>query len=79
MPDAPPIVATPPEPQPLARVFDHLYLSADESFWQLAPAERSKEALRRVFAVAKSCLPPRLPLDFAPGRRQSIRHRGGVW
>jgi hypothetical protein len=56
-----------PEPAPLARAFDHVYLTADDRFWCLPSQARSREALRRVFAVSKSFrMPPRLNVATHP-------------
>jgi hypothetical protein len=49
-----------PEPTPLARAFDHIYLSADESFWRLPPLARSKETMRRAFVLSRCFRMPRL-------------------
>jgi hypothetical protein len=53
-----------PEPSPLARVFDHVYLTAGESFWRLSDRARSKETLRRAFALSRSYRAP-VQVDIA--------------
>ena len=51
-----------PEPQPMRRAFDHVYL-ADASLWDLPSRQRSKEVLRRVALLARSFrLPARLSI-----------------
>jgi hypothetical protein len=56
-----------PEPTPLARVFDHIYLTAEDSLWALPPLARSKEVLRRVALLSRSIpRPPRFDLAAHP-------------
>jgi hypothetical protein len=54
----------PVEREPVQRLFDHIYLSADETFWSLSPRQRSKEALRRICTLSRS-LPLRMRVDLA--------------
>jgi hypothetical protein len=62
MPDTPE-----PEPHPLLRAFDHIYLGADEAYWDLPSRARSLETLRRVFGLARSFrLPRRLHISTHP-------------
>ena len=43
-----------PEPQPLLRAFDYVYLTAPAGLWDAEPQARSLAVLRRVFAVSRS-------------------------
>jgi hypothetical protein len=47
MPDTPK-----PEPHPLLRAFDHIYLGAGEEYWGLPSRDRSLKTLRPLFASA---------------------------
>jgi hypothetical protein len=53
-----------PEPQPMARLFDHIYLTAEPGFWRLSDLARSKETMLRAFDRARSFRAPS-PLTVA--------------
>jgi hypothetical protein len=56
-----------PEPQPLLRAFDYVYLTFPTGLWDLTPHARSIAVMRRVFAVSRSFrMPPRLNVATHP-------------
>jgi hypothetical protein len=65
MPDQTVSIAPPPEPSPLMRAFDALYLGTDAAFWRLPSRARSKEALRRFCILSRSFRPRAEPVDIA--------------